>query len=174
MLAVRARLGLSSSPSPVVRRRAERWISSSRLVDLDRLAIEVGIGKQFRGLLEVHDGEVELAVILVDAGAAADDLLELVIDWMGWSSTISLQVWASTPVVISSRGGGDDRIAAFRVDEVVEFRLAFGSSPVIRMTYLRFSGDKVGVLVDQRLPHPLGVVDVFAEDDGLVVAVASP
>ena len=46
-------------------------------VDLHRIAVEIGVGKQRGGPLEVHDGEEELVVVLVDARAAADDLLEL-------------------------------------------------------------------------------------------------
>ena len=36
---------------------------------------------------------------------------------------------------------------------------------------LAVGGGEVGVGVDQRLPHALGVVDVLAEDDRLVEAV---
>ena len=46
-------------------------------------------------------------------------------------------------------------------------------SPVMRMTYLLVRGGEVGVGVDQRLAHPLGVVDVLAEDDGLREAVGA-
>ena len=49
--------------------------------------------------------------------------------------------------------------------------LPSASSPVIRMTYLWFFSDFIAVPVDERLPHPLGVVDVLAEDDGLGEAV---
>ena len=38
---------------------------------------------------------------------------------------------------------------------------------------LAVSGDEVGVVVDERLAHALGVVDVLAEDDGLVEAVGA-
>ena len=41
------------------------------------LAVEAGVGEQARGVAEVQDGEVQLAVLLVDARAAPDDLLEL-------------------------------------------------------------------------------------------------
>jgi hypothetical protein len=40
-------------------------------------------------------------------------------------------------------------------------------SPVIRMTYLLLAAAKIGVGVDHRLTHALGVVDVLAEDDRL-------
>ena len=51
--------------------------SGPGLVDLHRIAVEVRVGEQRGGPLEVHDGEEELVVVLVDARAAADDLLEL-------------------------------------------------------------------------------------------------
>ena len=47
------------------------------LVDLHGIAVEVRIGEERGRPLEIHDGEEELAVVLVDARAAADDLLEL-------------------------------------------------------------------------------------------------
>src|SRR5690606_764691 len=46
-------------------------IPRAGLVDLHRLAIEVLVGKQLGRLFEIHDGEPELVVVLVDAGAAA-------------------------------------------------------------------------------------------------------
>ena len=57
--------------------RRDDGVVRAGLVDLDGIAVEVGVGEQLGGPLEVHDGEEELAVVLVDAGAAADDLLEL-------------------------------------------------------------------------------------------------
>src|SRR5690606_6755378 len=57
-----------------------RWgdrVVTLRDVDGHRIAVEVWIGEQLRRLLEVHDGERELAVVLVDARTPADDLLEL-------------------------------------------------------------------------------------------------
>ncbi len=56
--------------------RSDRIIGAG-FIDLHWLAVEVRVGEKLGGLLEVHDGEVELAVVLVDPGAAADDLLEL-------------------------------------------------------------------------------------------------
>jgi len=39
-------------------------------------AIEVRVLEELRSLLEVHDGEVELAIVFADTRAAPDDLLE--------------------------------------------------------------------------------------------------
>jgi len=48
-------------------------LTGSGLENLHWIAVEGRVGEQLGGLLEVHDGEPELAVVLVDAGAAADD-----------------------------------------------------------------------------------------------------
>jgi hypothetical protein len=71
------------------------------LVDLHRVAVEGGVGEQLGGALEVQDGEPALAQVFAQAGAAADDLLEQRHRRMFWSSTMSLQVCASTPVLMS-------------------------------------------------------------------------
>ncbi len=76
--------------------------SLAGLVDLHRVAVEVGVGEQLGRLAEVEDGEAELAVSSLMRVPRPMICLNSVIDWMRWSSTISLQVWASTPVVISS------------------------------------------------------------------------
>ena len=73
---------------------------------------------------EVHDGEVELAVVLVDAGAAADDLLELghrVDAPVEHDELAGLGIDAGGHQL---RGGGDDGKRFIRVDEVVELGLA--------------------------------------------------
>ena len=59
----------------------------------------------------------------------------------------------------------------FRVDEVVELRLALVVVAGDAHDVLAVGGGEVGVGVDQGLAHALGVVDVFAEDDGLGEAV---
>ena len=66
-----------SSPTPVARLAEPADSSGLGLVDLHRVAVEVRVGEERGGPLEVHDGEEELVVVLVDARAAADDLLEL-------------------------------------------------------------------------------------------------
>ena len=71
----RDRLVLVARRRHVVRRRYR--IVLARLVDLDRLAVEVGIGEVVGRLPEVDQREVVLLGVLVDARAAADDLLEL-------------------------------------------------------------------------------------------------
>ena len=97
--------------------------------------------------------------------------LNSVIELMRLSSTISWQVCASTPVVISCDVVAMTGIGRFGVDEVVELRLALVVVAGDPHDVLAVGGGEVRVGVDQRLPHPLGVVDVLAEDDGLGEAV---
>ena len=59
---------------------------------------------------------------------------------------------------------------ALGVDEVVQLVLALVAVAGHPHDVLAVVGGEVGVFVDQGRPHALGVVDVFAEDDGLVVA----
>ena len=46
-------------------------------VNLNRLAVEVGIGEMAGRAPEIHQGEIELPGVLMHSGAAPDDLLEL-------------------------------------------------------------------------------------------------
>ena len=48
-----------------------------RFVNLNWVAVEARICKASGRPLEIHDGEEKFVVVLVDARAAADDLLEL-------------------------------------------------------------------------------------------------
>ena len=75
---------------------------------------------------EVDQGEVELLGVLVDAGAAADDLLEL-----GHRADLAVEHDQAAGLGIDAggeqaRGGDEDRILRFRVDEVAELGLALG------------------------------------------------
>jgi hypothetical protein len=67
--------------------------------------------------------------------------------------------------------GGDHRVGLLGVDEVVELALALGVVAGDLHHVVGLAGAEVGVGVAQRLAHAGGVLDVFAEDDGLVVAV---
>ena len=62
-------------------------------------------------------------------------------------------------------------IGRFRVDEVVELGLALVVVAGDAHDVFAVGGGEIGIGVDHRLPHALGVVDVFAEDDGLGEAV---
>ena len=58
-----------------------------------------------------------------------------------------------------------------RVDEVVEFELAFGVVAGDLHHVLGVPGGEIGIVVDQHLAHARGVVDVFAKNNGLGKAV---
>ena len=82
----------------------------ARLVDLHRLAVEIGVGKVVGGVPEIDEGEVILLGVLVDAGAAADDLLEL-----GHGADCAVEHDQAAGLRVhaggeQARGGDDDRI----------------------------------------------------------------
>ena len=64
-------------------------------------------------------------------------------------------------------------IFRFRVDEVAELVLAFRVAAGDAHDVAVVLGDEIGVLVDERLPHPRRVLLIDAEDDGLLEAVAA-
>ncbi len=131
------------------------------------IAVEIGVGEQLGGLLEIHDGKVELLVILVDPGAAPDDLLEF---REGFDAFIQHDQLAGLGIHAGGeqfRGGDDDRVTLVRHDEIVEFRLALGVVAGDPHDVLVVLGGQIGVFVHQGLPHPFGVVDILAEDNGL-------
>ena len=91
----------------------------SRVVFANRITVESWVGKQLGGLLEIEDGEVELAEILPDARATPDDLLELghrLDGLVQHDHPAGLCVHAGGHQL---RGGDDDRIALFGSDERV-------------------------------------------------------
>src|SRR5674476_281158 len=96
--------------------------------------------------------------------------LNSVMELMRLSRTIKWQVWASTPVDISCE------VVAMtgKVDsgsmKLSSWALPSSLSPVMRNHVFAVGSRQVRVGVNQRLAHPFGVVDVFAEDDGLVIA----
>ena len=85
-----------------------------------RLSIEVGIGKEASGAAGVvEDVEIELAVIILDAGAASDDLFEFGhgIDDAGDDDVLAgLNVDACGQKL---RGGDNRRSRAFKLHEAV-------------------------------------------------------
>src|SRR5690606_25112616 len=163
----------------IVRRRLpfffiwrKRWLARAWLIDLDGIAVESRIGEQLGRFLEVENGEPVLVEVFIYARPATDDLLEL-----GHGLDTLIQHNKLAGLGIDARGhqlgsGRDDGVFAFREDEVVQLHLAFfivaGDAHDIAVV-LRH---QVGVFVDQRLAHAFGMVDVVAEDDGLVEAVA--
>ena len=142
------------------------------LVDHHGLAVEIRVSKQTRGALEIHDGEVELLVVLAQAGAATDDLLEL-----GHRVDVLVQHDELAGFGIHSGGeqlggGGDDRVKLVVVDEVGKLSLAFVvvTSDAHHVTTVASSS---GYELDQLLPHPLGVILIVAKHDGFSHWVSS-
>ena len=96
----------------------------ARFVNLHRLAVKLGIGKMIGRAAEVDQGEVKLLGVLMDAGAAPDDLLEL-----GHRADCPVEHDQPAGLGIDAggeqaRGGDEDRIFGFRVDEVAELGLS--------------------------------------------------
>ena len=122
---------------------------------------------------KVDQREVELLGVLVDAGAAPDDLLEL-----GHRADRAVEHDQAAGLRIDAggeqpRGRDEHGIFRFRVDEVAELLLAFLVAAGDAHDIAVVLGDEVRVLVDERLPHPRRVFLIDAEHDGLLEAVAA-
>ena len=148
-------------------------IAFARLVNLHRLAVEIRVGEMAGGAAEVDQGEIELAGVLVHAGAPADDLLEL-----GHRADLAVEHDQPAGLRIDAgrqqpRGGDEHRIFRFRVDEIAEFGLALGIAAGDAHDVAMVLGDQIGVLVDERLAHSRRVFLIDAEHDGLLEAVAA-
>jgi hypothetical protein len=123
--------------------------------------------------LQVDQGEIVFPGVLMNAGAAPDDLLEL-----GHRTDRAVQHDQPAGLRIDAggqqpRGRDEDGIIRLRVDEVAELRLAFRVVAGDPHDVALVSGDQIGVLVDQRLAHPRRVFLIDAEDDGLLETVAA-
>ena len=137
------------------------------LVNDDRFAVEVRVVEQRRRLLEIHDGEKELAVGLIDARAAANRLLE---GGHRIDCLVEHDQFASLGVDAGRHqfgGRRDHRKAALRVDEVVELRLAIGAVAGDSHYIFRVIDCDLSRRVHEGRPHPFGMIDVLAKDDGL-------
>jgi hypothetical protein len=142
------------------------------LVDLHGIAVELWLGEEVRGAAEVHDREIELLLVGVNASAAADDLLEL-----GHRADGAVEHDQPTGLGVHARGEqpgrrGDDGVIRFRIDEIADLGLAFGVAAGDPHHVAVVLGVEVGVLVDERLPHPGGVFFVDTEHDRLLHPVA--
>ena len=162
----------------IVRRRLpilfiwrKRWLAGAWLIDLHGIAVESRIGEQLGRFLEIEDGEPVLVKVLVDARSATDDLLEFS---HGLDALIQHNELAGLGVHAGGHqlaGGGNHRVAFFRVDEVIQLGFAFlfvTGNPHHVFAVLFHS---LRVQVYQGLAHAFGVVDVFAEHDGFLVRV---
>ena len=122
---------------------------------------------------KINQREIELLRVLVDAGAAPDDLLELRHRADGavehdQAAGLGVHAGGEQP-----RGRDEHGIFRFRVDEVAELRLALAVAASDAHDIAVILVAQVLVLVDQGLPHPRGMFLIDAEDDGLLEAVAA-
>ena len=111
-------------------------------------------------------------MLFIDTGAPANDLLEL-----GHGLDALVEHNEFTGLGIHARahqlgGGGNDGIAAFRKDKIIQLFFAFlviaGNTHHIAVVF----SHQIRVCIDQGLAHALGVIDVFTKNNGLVEAVA--
>ena len=99
-------------------------VAFARLVNLHRIAVEIRVGEMAGRAAKVDQREIELLGILVHAGAAPDDLLEL-----GHRANLAVEHDQAAGLRIDAgreqpRGGDEDGIFQFRVDEIAELILA--------------------------------------------------
>ena len=149
----------------------DRSFIRAGLVDLDGITVKIRVRKERGRLPEIHDREEELAVVLVDAGAAADDLLEL-----GHGPDAPVEDDEMAGLGIDARahepgGRAYDGISGFWINEVIELGLALVVVASDAHDVFRVGGGEVGVGVDHGLAHAFGVVDILAKDDRLGEAV---
>ena len=164
------------SPSSPVRRHVvgrRNRIAFAGFVNLHRLAVEIRVGEVAGRAAEIDQREIELLGVLVDAGAAPDDLLEL-----GHRADRAVEHDQAAGLRIDAggkqpRGGDEHGIFRFRVDEVAELGLAFGVAAGDAHDVAVVFVAQIRVLVDERLPHAGGVLFIHAEDDGLLETVAA-
>ncbi len=121
----------------------------------------------------VDQGEVILLRVLVHAGAPSHDLLEL-----GHRSHFAVEDNEAAGLGVDTRGeqargGDDDRILRFRVDEVPDLgaavRVIAGDTHDVALVLL----NQVRVFVGDSLPHPRSVFGIHTEDDGFLEAIAA-
>ena len=155
-----------------------RWIGNRLFAgiiaiinDRDRVAIEFRVCEESAGIAEIHDGEILFAVVGLEACATTDDLLEL-----GHGVYVVIQNDEPARFAVhASRhqfgGRNDHGIFAVLCDKVVELRLALGVVAGNTHDILGILRHEVAVFVHERLPHPLCMVNVHTEYDGLGKAV---
>ena len=117
------------------------------------------------GAAEVHQGEVELACVLMHAGAPPDDLLEL---GHGANGAVEHDEPAGLHIDAGRkqpRGSDQYRVSGFGVDEVVQLCLAItvAAGDAHDVTVVRLH--QIGVFVNECLTHAGGVLLVNAEND---------
>ena len=147
--------------------------SCAGLINLHRLAVKVRVGEVVGRTPEINQREIKLLGVLVNAGAAPDDLLKL---RHRADSTVKHDEPASLGVHAGgeqARGRNKDGIFCFRVDEVPELRLPFRVAPRDSHDVAVILVAQVLVFVNQSLTHPCGVFLIHAKHDGLLETVVA-
>ena len=142
------------------------------LINLHWLAVKFRIGKMVGRTAKINQREIKLLRVLMNAGAASDDLLEF---RHGAHGTVQHDEAAGLCIHAGGKqaGSGDEhRIFRFRVDEVPELRLPLGIAAGDSHDIAVILVAEVFVLVDQSLPHARGVFFIHAKDNGLLETVA--
>lgn len=138
---------------------------------LDDGAVPVGVGEESRDAAEVHDDEAALALVVAQARAAADNLLEhrhrgdVLVEG---DETHHLAVDTGREQL---RRRCDDGRRRGDGDEVAELALAVGVAARDAHDVVRILLHHVVVLLGQGMAHALGGGLIGAEDDGLGHAV---
>ena len=152
-----------------VRRR--NGIIGSRFVDLNRIAVEVGIGEMVGRFPEVDQREVVLLGLLVNSCATPQDLLEL-------RHRLDFPVERNHPTGLriharreQPRRRDDHRELRLGIDEAVELLDAFLVVPGDSHHIALVLRTQVAVLVGERLSHAGGVFGVDAEHDRFLEAI---
>lgn len=153
--------------------RGHDGVALARLVNLHRFAVKVGVGKVVGGFAKVNQREIELACVLVHAGAAPDDLLEL-----GHAADLALQHDEAAGLRVhaggeQARSGDDHGHLGLGVDEVAELLFAFGIVTGDAHHVARVLLHQVSVFIDEGLAHAGRVGRVHAKYDGFLEAVAT-
>lgn len=148
-------------------------ITSTGFINLHRVAVEIRVGEVAGGAAKIDQREEELLAVLMNAGAAPDDLLEL-----GHRAHSAIEHDQPAGLRINTsreqpRSRHQHGIFRFRVDEIAELVLAFlvaaGDAHDVTLVFR----DQIGVLVDECLAHTRRVLLIDAEHDRLLEAVAA-
>ena len=129
-------------------------------------AIKFRVGKEIGNIAKIHDGKKLLAIGIVNARTASDDLLEF-----GHRLDFIVEHNQFAGFAIDAGGhqfGGSNncRILLIRVDEIIKLRLAFGIVAGNAHNIFRIDFYPLAVFLNQRLAHALGVVNIDAKNNG--------
>ena len=135
------------------------------VVDLHRLAVEVGVGEVSRRSPEVHQREVVLVRVFDDACTPPEDLLELCHGLDGTVEDDQSARLRIDPRREEPRRRDEDGVRRLWIDEVAELVLSVAVVRGDPHDIPAVCEGEIPVLVDERLPHPRRVFLVDTEED---------